>query len=64
MVHIDKQKRYEFQELEKAGLFSFFVFTNFQQAIMHYRNCYMQIAYNLFHYLDDLGEFKNIQQAL
>jgi len=56
MVHIDEKKRYEFKKLEGSGLLSFFVFGDFEEAIMHYRNCYMTIAYNLFHYLDEIGE--------
>lgn len=59
LVHIDKVKRYKFQELESSGSLSWFVFNDFTSAITHYRNCYMIIAYNLFHYLDSIGEINS-----
>ena len=61
LVHIDTNKRYEYQKLERSGFFSFFVFNDFEQAILYYRNCYAQISYNLYHYLDEIGELNNLE---
>lgn len=55
IVHANEGKRHVFQELS-SGQISWFAFNDFITAITHYRNCYMAIAYNLFHYLDGIGE--------
>ena len=59
LVYIDKEKRYKFQWLEPSGTLSWFVFNDFTSAITYDRNCYMAIAYNVFHYLDSIGEINS-----
>jgi hypothetical protein len=55
IVHSNEGKRHVFQEIS-SGQISWFAFNDFTTAITRFRNCYMAIAYNLFHYLDGIGE--------
>lgn len=44
IAHSDRQKREEFENIVKSGLFSVFAFQAFSSVLFHYRNCIIQVA--------------------
>lgn len=50
IVHANPSKREKFQRMSSAGVFSYFAFRAFCGVLFHYRNCIVQIAYQLGQY--------------
>lgn len=50
IAHLNEDKRILFKEITTSGMFSYFVFCAFKQAIFGYMNCIQTIAHNIVQY--------------
>ncbi|WPC67345.1 hypothetical protein SBP18_02260 [Rhodoferax ferrireducens] len=50
IAHANPGKREEFQRMSSTGVFTYFTFRAFCGVLFHYRNCIVQVAYQLGQY--------------
>ena len=55
IAHANPSKREQFKSLTNAGLFTYFVFQAFSEALFHYRNCIQTLAVHVTQYLDSVS---------
>jgi hypothetical protein len=57
IAHCNPKSRVLFKHVTEAGVFSYFLFSNFSDVNVNYRNCIVNVSYHVMQYLKHEGQY-------